>query len=917
MTDLDGRFEALSRARPPELWRDIEGREPRPLPSPPTRRRAIAVVVAFAVAAAGLGVAALTFGASEHPKRTAAAVSDGRIVFAGLGETTWNIYTIEPDGGHLTMLTNLTDQVADEPAWSADGQRIAYVVRESNGASDIWVINADGSGAYALTSGPGSSWGPTWSPDGSRLAYTHYAPGQADQIWIVGADGSNPRAFTYCDPPECVQDGSPTWSPDGSRIAFVRVSGAGAIIPVSVFIWPVEDSGPKPEAIELDNATWASDLAWSPDASTLAFARSTSAGESFGLWQVDADGSGLEPLGDRPSAQSPSWSPDGRQIAFMAPIGPVRATLYVMDTDGTGVRRIPGLPIDAVSPSWQRVPSDQTVPAPGRSMANGPIYFRVGGADSGSRVESILPDGTGRHVVFGDNGPVHYSRIDFSAGGTRIAFDNFLRGEYGIETADTDGTDVVRLTDGVNDSWATWSPDGTKIVFSSTRYDPTIEGCLPGFPHEFGCPTDIYVMSPDGSNVVRLTDDPAEECMPVWSPDGSRIAFVRNTQGTQVMSPAIFTMNPDGTDVRQISSGDRGSDFWPSWSPDGTQVVFAAIRNEDWGIWVVEADGSNEHMILGGTGAGYVDNPVWSPDGNLIAFVGNLSVDDYSPDDTLYVMRPDGTGVTPIADAPGIGVAGDIAWQPVPAPVVTVEPTPPLTDAEVVDTFAVGPDVRSVVFGEGSVWVATSNNDGSEGGRILRIDPETHEVQAEISVEVIPTWEVGGGAMAVEGGSLWVTGAIEGPGTDGVSDAAVIRIDTSTNEVDQTFDLGGHVGADLTFLDGDLWVLLFGDDGMEVVWADRETGQPIARFRLAANWAHTLVATDGRLITAVGGDDAVNVDGRMTQIDPATGGVVSQIDVPTRSFTPVPVLWRGQVWLSTDRGSSGSTRSPRASPGRR
>lgn len=129
----------------------------------------------------------------------------------------------------------------------------------------------------------------------------------------------------------------------------------------------------------------------------------------------------------------------------------------------------------------------------------------------------------------------------------------------------------------------------------------------------------------------------------------------------------------------------------------------------------------------------------------------------------------------------------------------------------------------------------------------------------------------------------------------------MIRIDTSTNEVAQTFDLGGHVGADVTFLDGDLWVLLFGDEGMEVVRADRETGQLRARFRLAANWAHSLVATHGTLITAVGGDDAMNVDGRMIQIGPATG-VVSQIGVPTRSFTPMPVLWRGDVWLSTDQG---------------
>jgi Tol biopolymer transport system component len=903
MTDLDDRFEALSRARPPELWRDIEGREPRPLPFPPTRRRGIAIVVALAVAAAGLGVAALTFGGSGHPKRTAAAVSDGRIAFAGVGETTWNIYTIEPEGGHLTMLTNLTDQVADDPAWSPDGERIAYVVRESSGASDIWVINADGSGAYALTSGPGSSWGPTWSPDGSRLAYTRSAPGQADQIWIVGADGSNPRAFTYCDPPECVQDGSPAWSPDGSRIAFVRVSGAGAIIPVSVFIWPAEDSGPKPEAIELDSTTWASDLAWSPDASTLAFTRSTSAGASSGLWRMDADGSDLGPLGDQPSARSPSWSPDGREIAFTAPAGPERETIYVMSADGTGVRKLPGIPANAGSPSWQPILPDRSVPAPVSPMANGPIYFRVGGADGGSRIESILPGGTGRHVVFPDGGPVHYTRIDFSPDGTRIAFDNFLEGKYGIETADPDGADVVRLTDGVNDSWASWSPDGTKIVFSSTRYDPTIEGCLPGFPHEYRCPSDIYVMDADGSNVTRLTDDPAGEFMPRWSPDGRRIAFVREGDLRAGTYEAVYTMRPEGDDVRQISSGDRGSDFWPSWSPDGTQVVFAAIRDEDWGIWVVDADGSNEHMILGGTGAGYVDNPVWSPDGNLIAFVGNLAVDDYSPDDALYVMRPDGSGVTPIADAPGVGVAGDIAWQPVPGPAETVEPTPsiPPASAEVVDTFAVGPDVRSVVYGEGSVWVATSNNDGSEGGRILRIDPQTHEVQAEISVEVIPTWEVGGGAMVVDGGSLWVTGARDLPEIHDVSDAALLRIDTSTNEVVETFDLGGQVGADVAFLDGAPWVLLFGDDGMEIVRVARATGDVTARYRLSPDWAHTLVVADGRLITAVGGDDAVNVDGRVIEIDPATG-VVSGIEIPSRSFTPMPVLSRGEVWVSLDPG---------------
>lgn len=539
----------------------------------------------------------------------------------------------------------------------------------------------------------------------------------------------------------------------------------------------------------------------------------------------------------------------------------------------------------------------------GGAKANGSIYFRVGGGDGGSRIESIEPDGTGRHVVFAEDSPVHYSRIAFSPDGTRIAFDNFLEGEYGIETVDPDGSDIVRLTDGVNDSWASWSPDGTKILFSSTRYDPSIEQCLPGFPHEHGCPTDIYVMDAEGSNVVRLTDDPASEYQPVWSPDGRRIAFARSLGDPQLSHPVIFTMAPDGTEVRQISSADGGSDFWPSWSPDGTQVVFAAIRRENWGIWVVDADGSNENQIFGGVGTGYVNNPVWSPDGSLIAFVGNPSIDDYSPEDALYVMRPNGTDVTPIADAPGIGVAGDIAWQPIQAPAETVGPTPsmPPSNAEVVGTFPVGEDVRSVAYGEGSVWVAASNLDGTSAGHIVRIDPETHEVQADIPVEVIPTWEVGGGAMVVDSGSLWVTGAIEGPSTDGITDAAVIRIDASTNEVAQTFTLGGEVGADLTFMDGDLWGLVFGDDGMEVVRVPRETGDVPASYRLDANWAHTLVAAGGRLVTAVGGDDAVNVNGRVIEIDPATGAV-SAIDIPSRFFTPMPVVWREQVWISTDPG---------------
>jgi hypothetical protein len=163
--------------------------------------------------------------------------------------------------------------------------------------------------------------------------------------------------------------------------------------------------------------------------------------------------------------------------------------------------------------------------------------------------------------------------------------------------------------------------------------------------------------------------------------------------------------------------------------------------------------------------------------------------------------------------------------------------------------------------------------------------------------------------MVLEAGSLWVTGGLDAPGNvndpGGGVDAAVIRIDASTNRVVDTMNFGGRHGADLTFLSGEPWVLLFGDESvgnaMEVVRVDPVSGDVLARFRLDANWAHRLVAADGRLVTAVGGDDAVNVDGRVIEIDPATGAI-SEIEIPSHTFTPMPVLWRGQVWISTDPG---------------
>ena len=614
-------------------------------------------------------------------------------------------------------------------------------------------------------------------------------------------------------------------------------------------------------------------------------------------------------FGDRFASLARTRAPDlWREIETREPRDPIEASSSqrVVVAVVAFLVAIAGIGIAAVTFEG----SDQ--PAPAGAMANGPIYFRVGGADSGSRVESIEPDGTDRQVVFPEDSPVHYTRIDFSPDGSRIAFDNFLQGEYGIETADPDGTDVVRLTDGVNDSWASWSPDGTKILFSSTRYDPTIEGCLPGFPHEYRCPTDIYVMDADGSNVTRLTDDPAGEFMPRWSSNGSRIAFVREGDLRAGTYEAVYTMRPDGADVRQVSSGDGGSDFWPSWSPDGTRIVFAAIRNEDWGIWVVDADGSNEHLILGGTGAGYVDNPVWSPDGNLIAFVGNLAVDDYSPDDALYVMHPDRSGVTPIADAPGIGVAGDLAWQPVPIEQTSSPtPTPAISEpasvqVRVTTTRGVAAFPNAVAVGGGSVWVTAQDQDGSGAGEAIRLSPETGNVVARVPVRAVPGWEFGGAGIIVASGSVWVVGEIGASQT--CCHAFVTRIDASTNQVIDEIELpGGQDFGNDVWVEGDaMYVLMFvdGATALELARLEVETHTTTWRVPIPGQWSQTVFVAGGSVWVLGTHPDAhgpIEVD-TLYRLDPGTGAIIDQVPLPSTVFAYIPGVAPETVWFLTNDG---------------
>lgn len=219
---------------------------------------------------------------------------------------------------------------------------------------------------------------------------------------------------------------------------------------------------------------------------------------------------------------------------------------------------------------------------------------------------------------------------DWAPDGERLVFSSNRGGDFEIYTMKADGSDVVRLTDnGAFDGRPVWSPDGQKLAFISNRGDRS----------------EIYVMSSDGASVDRLfisTSCPDLRAgVPDWSPDGRRIAYAWSCEGTN----EIHVMNADGSDSVSLTDNDY-LDFDPVWSPDGRRIAFYSGRDGDREIYVMDADGSNVTRVTHLPDSSEWD-PEWSPDGRWIAFSsGDFETDVFD----IYIIRPDGTGLTQLTD---------------------------------------------------------------------------------------------------------------------------------------------------------------------------------------------------------------------------------------------------------------------------
>ncbi|MDP9299516.1 MAG: hypothetical protein M3P43_01235 [Actinomycetota bacterium] len=597
------------------------------------------------------------------------------IVFSRVDPTGIAVYSLDLGTGTEHKIREVEDFVTLSP----DGTRFVDTTLNQDGLRTPTTFDIDGSGYavvklaepnFEMVVGSGG-----WSPDGKRFfgGGGDTTDPSRDGLYTVRiADGDGLVRLTGSSHEYAVG-----YSPDGSHALFIsEVKPYGHSGPMDVFVVGTDGSG----AVRLNPPGTTSGLeaqSWSPDGRQVAFvaAKGSFWDDDRAVFVADADGTDVHRITPWNVTYRAEWSPDGEWIAYdfdPSGSGVDPSDLFVVHPDGTERTRVTSNEDGKMSfaPVWS--PGSQSLLFVRRELEDEPDLWTVN------------VDGTGLSQV--THSPAEYTGYRWLPQNSSLSVSNgdltFVSDEVVLYVVDPAGGAQRQLLDACPPhpdgkgacermyiTSVDWSPDGTRMAFSLSAIHARGEG--------------IYVMDVGTEQVHRLsscTDPCLDQRMVDWSPDGSRIAYAQADvsgcnldESTYGGCNGLYSMKPDGTDQVRLATGSVSEPINPSWSPDGTSIAFSGRVGGDWFVYTTALDGSEPTRLAADLPSPMETRPAWSPDGSSIAFVAwegaapgakptSLDIQSGMPF-KLWSMAPDGSERRFLSDGCCLEAGGGFSVQ--------------------------------------------------------------------------------------------------------------------------------------------------------------------------------------------------------------------------------------------------------------